>query len=219
MIIKEKLENIKSSDSKWYDLINLTLRKMYKEEMIKVFEKNFKVNHSLIDNSKTKIYVSLPLIGWNYYIVINLYDKQGKDIIDYNHEGNTFSEPLTIQIKKDGNKWDPYYHTLFLKEKYQNQKLGSEIVKILNKCIKILQNTREIFYQGTDLGRYVISRMPGCKFRESSQFKDIKDGYIAWCKKHNVKCLTIPTQPKDFPKEFLTSTYAPEIIDYNVPIR
>jgi hypothetical protein len=215
-IITEKLEDISSSiKKKWYDIFNMKLRKAFVKEIEEVFNKNFKVNHPIIDNKKTKINVSLPLIGYTYWIEITLYDKKGNEIIDYNHPDNHGKEPLVVQIMKKGNRWSIYYHTLFLKLEYQKKNIGSKIISSLNKCMKILQNTKEVYYQGVNIGRYFISRIKGVRFKNSHD--QVDKNYKKWC---NIEKIDYKrkNKPSEYPKEYLISKIAPEFIDYMVPI-
>jgi len=168
--IFEKLEDIRV-DKKWYDFINLTYRKALKSEIERIFNENFKINHPLINNNLTEIKVTIPYLGYVYYILIELYDKNGKYLLNLEHEGNTFNEPLVIQIKKEKNKqWTLYYHTLFLKDEYQNKGIGKKVIESINLCMKKLQNTKEYWVQATDIGRYFVSRIPECKFKKDSKF-------------------------------------------------
>jgi hypothetical protein len=215
----EKLEDI-TTKKKWYDIMNSKLRKLYQSEMKKIFDKYFVVRHPLINNAKTKVEVSLPLIGYNYYVTIYMYDKKGKDIFDYEAEANFMDEPLVIQIQKKGNKWDAYYHTLFLKDIYQGKKLGPAIIKSVDTAIKQLQRTKVAFYQSVDVGRYVWSRVKGVQFKNRSgphSHQHTEKNYQLWCDKNNNNCKAGRT-PSDYPKEYLLSKDAPEFIDYNIPI-
>lgn len=218
--IQEKLEDIKIDKRKWFDIINLELRTLYQKEIKRIFEKHFIIRHPIIDNRKTEISVSRPLLGYVFYIEIKLFDKKGKDIIDYEHEGNTFGQSLVIQLIKKGNKWELYYHTLFLKSEYQGKKLGPTIVKTIDSSMQKLQQTREAWYQASDVGRYVWSRRPKVKFKNRSglhSHNHVENQYQKWCKLQNKKCKS-GRLPSDYPKEYLLSDYSPEFIDYLVPL-
>ncbi|MHA1816195.1 MAG: hypothetical protein ACTSX1_09335 [Candidatus Heimdallarchaeaceae archaeon] len=219
-LIQEKLEDIKIPKRKWFDFFNSETRMIYRNEIKRVFEKHFIVRHSIIDNKKTTISISKPLIGWNYHVTIQLFDKKGKDIIDYNHEGNSFREPLVVQLQKKGKKWNLYYHTLFIKDKYQGKGLGPQILKSVDLSMRQLQKSKLSWYQSSDIGKYVWSKLPGVIFKNRSgthSHQDVETKYQNWCQSQNKKC-KIGRKPSDYPKEYLLSKYAPEFIDYLVPI-
>jgi len=221
-IIQEKLEDLKIPKKKWYDIINMKLKKLYQKEIKRMFENNFKFNHPMIDSRKTKITVTAPLVGYNFWVIIHFYDKAGKDIIDYKHPSNTLNEPYTIQLLREKNgKWTPYYHTLFLKKQYQGKKIGSGIIKATNEVVRKLQNTKFAYYQSTNIGRYAFSRVPGVKFKDERgtccSHDKVKSRYLEWCRSKNLSCRP-GRKPSDYPKEFLLSRKAPEFIDYLVPI-
>ncbi len=221
MIIYEKLEDIpKGIKKKWYDIFNMQLRKSLRSEFKRIFDKYFKLKHPLIDSKKTKIDVSLPLIGYTYHVDIRLYDRKGNLIFDMNHPDNYLAHPLNVQYMRKNNKWEPYYHSLFLLPEYQNKGIGKKVVIELNKCTKELQNTKTVYYQGVSIGRYMISRIKGSQFKNkigrwSADHVDIN--YKNWCYKNDKEYKKL-TKPMDYPKEYLISRDAPEFIDYLVPI-
>ena len=218
--LTEKLEDITIDKKKWYDILNIEMKKLYQKEIKDVFEKYFIVRHPLIDNKKTQISVSFPLLGHVFFISINLYDKKGNDIIDYEHDGNMMGDPFSLQIQKKGTRWILYYHTLFIKDQYQRQHLGSIILKSADIAMRKLQNSKFAWYQSSDVGKYAWSRIPGVKFKNPSglySHHHVEKQYQKWCNEYGKKCKK-GQKPQDYPKNYLLSKLAPEFINYLVPI-
>lgn len=225
MLIKYKIlesltDVLTNVEKKWYDVFNIKLRKILQKEIEDVFLKYFMVNHNLIDNSKTKIDVSLPLVGYFYYVNIQLFDRQKKSIIDKYHPSNTMMDDLVIQIGRVQKKWEAYYHTLFLKKEYQNKGIASAIIKSLDYCVKKLVDKKEVYYQATDVGRYMVSRIKNVRFKEKrGKYSEdhVDKQYKKWCELNNIVYKKL-NKPNEYPKEYLLSNIAPEFIDYIVPI-
>jgi GNAT superfamily N-acetyltransferase len=204
---------------KWWDLLNLKLRRAIRDELQKIYE-GLVFRHPLIDNSKNKVTVSLPLVGYNFFVDVWLYDKKGNLIIDLEHPSNLANDVLEVQYQLIRGKWNVYYHTLFLKHEFQGKGIGKAIGQALNSASRQLQDSKRAHIQATDVGRYAFSRIPGVVFYNKRTNNAVEQGYLKWLTHQNKPSVPVEHRvPSSYPKEYLLSHDAPEFIDYLVPIR
>jgi len=216
--LNEKLEDIKinEKDRKWYDIINKKVKERYKSEIEKIFAKNFKINHKLIDSKKTIIEVKPSLLRMLFDVQINLFTKKGESI----HDKGIFSDiPLSFHIYKKKNKWNVYFSTFFVKDQYQNQGLSKVVLTEVKKVLRLIQNQREMLVRAVDVGVYAWSRVEGTRFVSESDHKILQKLYEDWDRKVNKNLNPKKLKkPKDYPKEFLLSEdYAPIMFPYIIP--
>ena len=214
--LNEKLEDIKidEKDRKWYDIINKRVKDKYKSEIEKIVVKNFKINHPIVDNKKTTITVKYALFRMLFDIQIFLFTKTGENI----HSSLFTPTPLSFHIYKKNDRWNVYFSTLFIKEKFQNQGISKKIMAEMQKILRLIQNQREMEVQAVDVGIYAWSRVKGCKFENEDEHKIMQNEYEIWDREVNNNLKTkILKNPSDYPKEFLLSDNSPGIIAYRIP--
>ena len=204
-----------SVNKRWWDIFNLQLAKKREKIVYDIVRKHIrKFRHPLIDPKRTQIEV-VPSIwaGSMQTISIKMYDKKGTNI--FQQDDLSYGE-ASFGVAKTKGKWVNTGGRLYLKPEFQGTGVGTKINQLMIKVFKNL-DLSTLDYETSDMGRYVWAQLPKARFRDSKEEAKVRKAFGKWASIYNYNYKS-KLKLKQYPKNFLISTYAPEFIWYTLPV-